>query len=108
MFHVLVVDTINRFSSVFCETEIDNGNWEKMSTLGSAMPGTDIACTVFKTSEPKPDGISYRIFGSDVLNTVHAMSVPGIAEPRVDIFRSMELKVSHQMTSVLSLLTGDR
>jgi hypothetical protein len=33
--------------------EIDNGNWEKMSTLGSAMPGTDIACTVFKTSEPK-------------------------------------------------------
>ncbi|CAG8282078.1 unnamed protein product [Penicillium nalgiovense] len=31
----------------------DNGNWEKMSTLGSAMPGTDIACTVFKTPEPK-------------------------------------------------------
>ena len=33
--------------------EIDNGTWEKMSTLGSAMPGTDIACTVFKTPEPK-------------------------------------------------------
>ncbi|CDM28956.1 Fungal fucose-specific lectin [Penicillium roqueforti FM164] len=30
----------------------DNGNWETMSNLGSAMPGTDITCTVFKTSEP--------------------------------------------------------
>jgi hypothetical protein len=62
MFHVLVVDTINRFSSVFCET--------------------------------MPDGISYRIFGSDVLNTVHAMSVPGIAEPRVDIFSQFPLSIS--------------
>jgi hypothetical protein len=32
---------------------IDTGVWEKMSNLGSAMPGTDIACTVFKTTESK-------------------------------------------------------
>jgi hypothetical protein len=62
MFHVLVVDTINRFSFVFCETI--------------------------------PDGSNYRIFGSDVLNTVHAISVPGIAEPRVDIFSQFPLSIS--------------
>ena len=41
-----------------------------------------------------PDGmVNYRIFGSEVLNMVHAMCVPGIAEPRFDIFSQFPFSI---------------
>lgn len=40
------------------------------------------------------DMVSHRTCGPEVLNTVHAMSVPGIAGPRLDIFSQFPSSVA--------------